>query len=75
MKTVTGMGGVGGARELAEMLRQLGRGGLKLSSFHNQRQTMLFWIRFILTFMKPLTFLKNSPCTFGRPISMDRQVR
>ena len=26
MKTVTGMGGMGGARELAEMLRQMGRG-------------------------------------------------
>ena len=26
MKTVTGMGGIGGARELAEMLRQMGRG-------------------------------------------------
>ena len=26
MKTVTGMGGMGGAHELAEMLRQMGRG-------------------------------------------------
>jgi len=26
MKTITGMGGMGGARELAEMLRQMGRG-------------------------------------------------
>jgi hypothetical protein len=27
MKSLTGMGGMGGARELAEMLRQMGRGG------------------------------------------------